>query len=115
MTTEPLPLGLLKIWCRMNDSWLSFKTHNKDRFLVNPLGYFIELPDGSFTEISPRMTFPLSDLSPCVDLDSLSVRSQFGDEARFVSVPMVVENAKEPVEIKVDTLRSAPLANLEFP
>ena len=54
-----VPLCFTRIWCRKNDAWLSFKTVTQDRFLVNPEGYFIELPDGSLTRISPRTTFPV--------------------------------------------------------
>jgi hypothetical protein len=112
--SELLPLCLLRIWCRMNDSWLSFKTVTKDRFLVNPSGYFIELPDGSLTQISPRVTFPVFERFPSVPIETLSIRKQYGD-ARFVSVPMVVPREMEPVKIELDSLREDPLNKLQFP
>lgn len=113
--TDLLPLCLLRIWCRMNDSWLSFKTHTKDRYLINPSGYFIELPDGSLTPISPRVTFPVYDRFPSVPLEILSVRSQYGDDAKFVSVPMIVPREVEPTKIEIASLREDPLDKLEFP
>lgn len=110
-----LPLCLIRIWCRTNDSWLSFKTVNKDRFLVNPAGYFIELPDGSLSLISPRVTFPVSENFPAISIDTLTIRSQYGDDARFVSVPMVVEKEMEPVKVDIDSLQEDPLLALELP
>ena len=113
--SELLPLCLLRIWCRMNDSWLSFKTVTKDRFLINASGYYIELPDGALAQISPRVTFPVHDRFPSVDLDTLSIRKQYGEDARFVSVPLVVPRETEPVKIPVETLRENPLSKLDFP
>lgn len=113
--TELLPLCLLRIWCRMNDSWLSFKTHDKDRYLVNPSGYFIELPDGSLTPISPRVTFPVFERFPSVPLETLSVRKQYGDDARFVAVPMIVPHQVEPTKIEIEQLKEDPLDKLQFP
>ena len=99
----------------MNDSWLSFKTVGKDRYLVNPSGYFIELPDGALTQISPRVTFPVWERFPCVPLETLSIRAQYGENARFVAVPMIVPREVEPVPIEIDTLREDPLKRMEFP
>lgn len=113
--TDLLPLCLCRIWSRMNDSWLSFKTVGKDRYLINPSGYFIELPDGALSQISPRVTFPVWDRFPSVPLEILAVRPQYGDDARFVSVPIVVPHEVEPVKIEIDTLRQDPISKLEFP
>ncbi len=99
----------------MNDSWLSFKTVGKDRYLINPSGYFIELPDGSLTQISPRVTFPVWDLFPSVPMETLSIRTQYGPDARFVAVPMIVPRETEPVKVDVETLRQDPLTKLQFP
>lgn len=113
--SELLPLSQLRIWCRMNDSWLSFKTADKDRFLINPSGYFIELPDGSLTQISPRVTFPVFENFPSVPMEILLARPQYGDDAKFVSVPMVVPHEVDPIKVDLETLREDPLAKLEFP
>lgn len=113
--SDLLPLCLLRIWSRMNDSWLSFKTVSKDRYLINPSGYFIELPDGSLTQISPRVTFPVWELFPSVPLETLSIRTQYGPDARFVAVPMIVPRETEPVKIEIETLQEDPLTKLEFP
>lgn len=99
----------------MNDSWLSFKTVGKDRYLVNPSGYFIELPDGSLTPISPRVTFPVWDRFPCVPLETLSVRKQYGDDARFVAVPIIVPREVEPEPVDIAALSGDPLDKLQFP
>lgn len=99
----------------MNDSWLSFKTVTKDRYLINPSGYFIELPDGSLSQISPRVTFPVTDRFPSVPLETLSVRTQYGDDARFVAVPIVVPREVEPSKVTIETLKEDPLNKLEFP
>src|SRR5579883_3680310 len=72
-----LPLCYTRIWCRKNQAWLSFKTVNQERFLVNPDGYFIELPDGSLTRISPRATFTIIDRLPSIIISQLAVRKQF--------------------------------------
>jgi len=110
-----LPLCLLRLWCRRNNSWLSFKTVQKDRFLVNPSGYFIELPDGSLTPISPRVTFPADERFPAVPLDDLSIRQQFGDDARFLAVPLVVAAEQEPAKVDIDLLREDPLHKMDIP
>ena len=99
----------------MNDSWLSFKTLGKDRYLINPSGYFIELPDGSLTPISPRVTFPVFDRFPSVPFETLSIRTQYGDDARFVSVPIIVPREVEPTKIEVEQLMVDPLDQLQFP
>lgn len=99
----------------MNDSWLSFKTVGKDRYLINPSGYFIELPDGSLTQISPRVTFPVWDLFPSVPMETLSIRTQYGPDARFVAVPMIVPRETEPVKVDIETLKQDPLTKLQFP
>ncbi len=96
----------------MNDSWLSFKTTTRDRYLVNPSGYFIELPDGSLSPISPRVTFPLDDRFPSVPLESLSVRKQYGDEAKFISVPIVVPREVEPRMVPASLLKEDPFTNM---
>lgn len=112
--TDLLPLCLLRIWCRLNDAWLSFKTNTSDRYLVNPSGYFIELPDGSLSPISPRVTFPMYERFPCVPLDSLMVRKQYGPDARFISVPMVVPREVEPRPVPVSLLMDDPFANMQI-
>jgi hypothetical protein len=99
----------------MNDSWLSFKTGSKDRYLINPSGYFIELPDGALSQISPRVTFPVSDRFPSVDPDNLSIRTQYGDDARFVAVPIIVPREMEPIKVEIATLHEDPLSKLDFP
>lgn len=113
--SELIPLCLLRIWCRTNDSWLSFKTVSQDRYLINPSGYFIELPDGSLTPISPRVTFPVTRRFPSVPIETLSVRSQYGQDARFVGVPLIVPHETEPVKVDIETLRADPLSTLDFP
>lgn len=113
--SELLPLCLLRIWCRMNDSWLSFKTVTKDRFLINPSGYYIELADGALTQISPRVTFPVYDRFPSVPLETLSIRQQYGEDAKFIAVPMVVPREAEPTKIDIETLREDPFNRMQFP
>ncbi len=99
----------------MNDSWVSFKTVGKDRYLINPSGYFIELPDGSLTQISPRVTFPVWERFPSVPIETLSIRSQYGEDAKFVAVPMVVQREAEPVKVEIEALKEDPLNKLVFP
>jgi len=113
--SDLLPLCLLRIWCRMNDSWLSFKTVTKDRFLINPSGYYIELADGALTQISPRVTFPVYDRFPSVPLETLSVRTQYGDDAKFIAVPIVVPREAEPEKVNIEVLREDPLTHMQFP
>jgi hypothetical protein len=108
-----VPLCFLRIWCRKNDAWLSFKTHTQDRFLVNPEGYFIELPDGSLTRISPRTTFAVVERFPTVGLSQLVPRKQFGDDAFFISVPLRSQQRQEPVKVSIEEIHQDPLD--EFP
>lgn len=110
--TDLIPLCLLRIWCRLNDSWLSFKTTTKDRYLVNPSGYFIELPDGSLSAISPRQTFPLYDRFPSVPLDLLVARKQYGDDAKFLAVPIVVPREVEPRKVLPAELLEDPFSSM---
>lgn len=110
--TDLLPLSLLRIWCRLNDSWLSFKTTGRDRYLINPTGFFIELPDGSLSPISPRVTFPLYDRFPSVPLESLSVRKQYGNDAKFIAVPIVVPREVEPRMVPVNVLQEDPFGSM---
>jgi hypothetical protein len=109
-----LPLCYTRVWCRKNQAWLSFKTVNQERFLVNPDGYFIELPDGSLTRISPRTTFPVVGRFPSILLSDLAARKQFAPDALFISVPMRTTERQEPVKIPVEDLRADPLAGLRF-
>lgn len=99
----------------MNDSWLSFKTVTKDRFLINPSGYYIELADGALTQISPRVTFPVWDRFPSVPLETLSVRKQYGDDAKFIAVPMIVPREAEPNKVEIESLKEDPLLRMQFP
>lgn len=106
---QQVPLCLTRIWCRQNEAWLSFKTVTQDRYLVNPDGYFIELPDGSLTRISPRTTFPIVDRFPTIVLDSLVPRKQFGEDAFFISVPMRSSSRQEPHKVTIDDIHQDPL------
>lgn len=110
--SDLLPLCFLRIWCRNNNCWLSFKTKSRDRFLVNPDGYFNELPDGSLAAISPRMTFPVYDWFSSVPLETLSIRKQYGDDARFISVPLTSAHEESPRKIDVDILAADPLSSI---
>ena len=109
-----LHLFLLRMWCRTNQSWLSFNTVDKERFLVNPSGYFIELPDGSLNPISPRMTFPASDRLPALALDCLETNNRYGDDTQFVATPMIMEKHLQPQKVDIDTLQEDPLDQPEF-
>jgi hypothetical protein len=111
---EQVPLCFTRIWCRQNDAWLSFKTNTQDRFLVNPEGYFIELPDGSLTRISPRTTFPIIDRFPTIVLDTLVPRKQFGEDAFFISVPLRSQSRQEPNKVTIDEIYQDPLENLNL-
>src|ERR1700744_6519959 len=97
-----VPLCYTRIWCRANQAWLSFKTAKAERFLVSPEGYFLELPDGSLSRISPRTAFPLVDRLPSIDLSELTVRKQFGDTAYFVSVPLKTTERAMPAPVALD-------------
>jgi hypothetical protein len=107
-----VPLCHTRIWCRANQSWLSFKTTRHDRFLVSPEGYFIELPDGSMTRISPRMAFPLVNHLPSIVLSGLSVREQFGKDAVFLSVPLRSGDRQKPTMIPAEDILKNPLGEL---
>lgn len=110
---QQVPLCFTRIWCRQNEAWLSFKTVTQDRFLVNPEGYFIELPDGSLTRISPRTTFPIVDRFPTIVLDTLVPRKQFGDDAFFISVPLRSQSRQEPHKVTIDEIYSDPIDQME--
>lgn len=111
---DHLPLCFTRIWCRKNEAWLSFKTVRHERFLVNPEGYFIELPDGSLTRISPRTTFPIVDRFPSIPVDEIAPRKQFGDDAFFISVPLRTQNRQDPQKIPVEDLLQDPLDSLKI-
>lgn len=111
--SDLVPLCFLRIWCRTNNSWLSFKTKSNDRYLINPSGYFNELPDGSLTNINPRTAFPLHNRLPCVPLELLSERKQFAN-AKFVAVPLAVPKETTPQKIEPELLQQNPLADSQF-
>jgi hypothetical protein len=111
---QQVPLCFTRIWCRQNEAWLSFKTVTQDRFLVNPDGYFIELPDGSLTRISPRTTFTIVDRFPTIMLSQLVPRKQFGDDAYFISVPLRSQSRQEPLKVTIDDIYQDPLENLQL-
>lgn len=79
---------------------------------MNPEGYFIELPDGSLTRISPRTTFPIVDRFPTVVLSDLVPRKQFGDDAFFISVPLRSQQRQEPVKVNLSELQIDPLMGI---
>jgi hypothetical protein len=108
-----VPLCYTRIWCRNNQAWLSFKTNKAERFLVSAEGYFIELPDGSITRISPRTTFPFVNKMPSIVIDNLLAREQFGKEALFLSVPMRHGERQTPVMVPVDEIRRDPLHEIK--
>jgi hypothetical protein len=110
---QQVPLCFTRIWCRRNEAWLSFKTVTQDRFLVNPEGYFIELPDGSLTRISPRTTFPIIDRFPTIVLDTLVPRKQFGEDAYFISVPLRSQSRQEPHKVTIDEIYQDPIEQIE--
>lgn len=107
-----VPLCLTRIWCRKNEAWISFKTVTQDRFLVNPDGYFIELPDGSLTRISPRTTFPVINRFPSLLLSQIKPRQQFGEDAYFISVPLRTQTRQDPGKVPVDEICADPLAGM---
>lgn len=112
--TESVPICFLRIWCRKNSSWLSFKTASKDLFVINPSGYFIELPGGSLSQLSPRMTFPVLDHLVCLPLRQLTMLKQYGHTAPFIAVPMVMMGEElGPLKVEIESLCEDPLANLE--
>src|SRR5215813_1455331 len=86
-TTQALPLSLLRIWCRTRDAWLSFHNHQQDRYLIGKQGYFIELPDGSLSPISPRVAFQVLDRFPSVRLHDVQIQTEYGPNAYFIFVP----------------------------
>lgn len=110
--TNSVPLCYTRVWCRNNQSWLSFKTNKAERFLVSPEGYFVELPDGSMTRIGPRTTFPIVDRMPCIELNSLLAREQIAKDAFFVSVPLSTTERGQPVKIAVEEVARDPLGDL---
>lgn len=112
--TEMVPLSLMRIWCRLNDAWLSFKTRSNDRYLVNPSGYFIELPDGSLSSISPRLTFSVSDRFPVVPVDWLLPRKQYGENAIFVAVPLTNKKECEPAAVTTEQLACREITETVF-
>jgi hypothetical protein len=99
----------MRIWCRDHQSWLAFKTVNHDRFLVSPDGYFIELPDGSLTRISPRTCFPVISHLPSVPVSQLTARQEFGAEAYFIAAPLRPTVGEPPVPISLEALLIDPL------
>lgn len=111
---DTIPLSYLRIWCRRHDAWLSFKTLEQERYLVNPQGYFVELPEGSLQSLSPRTTFPLEHRFSSVDLDTLAVREQFGSDAKFISVPLSVVKRQDPVRVPLTELLEDPLTSVPW-
>ncbi len=109
-----IPLCLLRLSCRASNSWLSFRTVNKDLFLINPSGYFIELADGSLNRISPRLTFPEKGAYPVVPLEQVVTSKKYGIDAQFLSVPLVVGTELTPKELDIEMLSIDPLAGTEF-
>lgn len=100
---------MTRIWCRRNEAWLSFKTVYKDRYLINPDGYFLELPDGSLTRISPRTTFPMINGFPSIVIQEIAPRTQFGQDAFFISVPLRTQQRQEPQKVDLDSIFFDPL------
>jgi len=105
----------MRIWCRKKDAWLSFKTTDNERYLINPQGYYIELPEGSLTPISPRTTFPVIEQFPSVPVSHLAVRTHFGPDTRFISVPLHAQKRQEPMKVEPAQLMDNPLQDLNFP
>jgi hypothetical protein len=107
-----VPLCYTRIWCRTNQAWLSFKTTKAERYLVSPDGYYLELPDGSLSRISPRTAFPLVERLPSISLSNLTVRQQFGEDAYFVSVPLKTTERETPIKIPLVDVQRDPLAQI---
>lgn len=104
--SEPFNLPLLRVWCRKNDAWLSFKTRNQDRYFINPYGYYVELPDSRLAQITARVAFPLINCYPSVTLSDLDVQTGFGSASYFVYAPRDGSNGNgHPRDIKLSQLR----------
>ncbi len=102
---ESFNLPLLRVWCRKNDAWLSFRTRAGDRYFINPHGYFVELPDGRLAQITARVAFPLVNCYPSVLLSDLEVQSGFGSAAYFVYALRQGEVTGPPQALKLSQLR----------
>ncbi len=102
---ESFNLPLLRVWCRKNDAWLSFRTRGDDRYFINPYGYFVELPDGRLAQITARVAFPLVNCYPSVMLPDLEVQAGFGSASYFVFAPRQGDVVGQPEAIRLSQLR----------
>jgi hypothetical protein len=102
---ESFNLPLLRVWCRKNDAWLSFRTRSDDRYFVNPYGYFVELPDGRLAQVTARVAFPLINCYPSVMLSDLEVQAGFGSASYFVYAPRQGDVTGQPEGIRLSQLR----------
>jgi hypothetical protein len=87
---------------------------SQDRFLVNPRGYFIELPDGSLAPISPRVTFPIIRGFASVVVDDVCIKSSYSNDARFLSVPLTSPRQVDPIVVPTEELEKRPLKEVPF-
>lgn len=103
--SESFNLPLLRVWCRKRDAWLSFRTNNRDRYFINPYGYFVELPDEQLAQVTARVAFPLVNCYPSVHLSNLELQSGFGSASYFVFALRENDTIGPPAEIKLSALR----------
>src|SRR3990167_4067805 len=99
-----IPLSLLRLWCRRQNSWLSFNTAACDRYLIGTRGYFIELPDGCLEAIVPHVAFPVLERFASVNIDKLQVQTQFVYGFSFISVPETGPRAGKPRGVALEDL-----------
>lgn len=88
---------------------MSFKTKKRERFLVSPDGYFLELPDGSLSRVSPRACCPIVDHISVWPLSELAPRPDFGADVYFVGVPLRPCEGDQPFAVSLDQILCDPL------
>ncbi len=76
----------------------------QDRYLVGAHGYFVELPSGALAPVGVRAAFPLIDRFPSLVLDDLSIKKEFGANARLLSVPASGARSGKAMPVEVERL-----------
>jgi len=75
-----------------------------DRYLVGPQGYFLELPDGSLSRISPRIAFPLIKLFPALSLSDLETQGAYGKNTYFIAAPLASSAKNQTHAVAIEDL-----------
>lgn len=104
IANSSIATSLLRIWCRQHQRWLSFITKTKERYLVGPQGYFIELPDGRLTQISPRQVFGIEGSFASISIAQLDWQPEYGQKVLFISVPLTGNNTSRPQAVSLESL-----------